>query len=135
MDDAELSNQERRIAMAMLTATTSQEVCFQRLGVRIQVKLDRQHGSKVRVTVENDFFNAGFDPSRWTDTTSQQLSQELIGESRHRICNQLQVAAMSLEILQSRSEDGSDDLAPILEMAIQSLTELERQAVDEKQPV
>jgi hypothetical protein len=118
-----------RHEMVMLTSETAREINFERLGISIELKRRSDDSTQIRVEAPTGFLDQDFDPTHWKPASSEPLSQAGRSEFRHHIRNRLHVAGMTLDILCRRSGGSDGDIEPILDMAIESLTELDELAV------
>jgi len=111
--------------MAALIAVYSKPIHFRHLNVSIEVGQTDEGKSVIKIDAHDEFLRGDFQSSKWPSVSDEALTGEEKSQRRHHVCNQLQVAAMSLEILTRRVAEEDDDVEPILEMAIESLEELD----------
>ncbi|TWT53780.1 hypothetical protein Pla22_14130 [Rubripirellula amarantea] len=124
--------------MTTLVGENSQIIQFRRLNISIEIVRSGDITTDINVEAPEGLFEGEFEPSSWTMTSCDGLSAEELSRRRHDICNHLHTAGMSLDILARRTEAGEtatvgrsgdgNDLEPILQIAVESLSELERLA-------
>ncbi len=114
--------------MITLPQHQSKRFHFRRLNVSIEVIRLSDRNTNVKIEMPSSLTGGGFKDSEWKETSDESLTREELSQRRHQICNQLQIAEMSLDILNQRVADGEQDLERILQMAIESLDELEHMA-------
>lgn len=112
--------------MVTLSDRKSQHFRFPNLDVSIDVCLSDGKPVHVDIVFPSDLFAADFDAARWGCSTNERLPTAEAANRRHAVCNRLQIAAMTLDILQQPFDvDDWESIDRILEMAIESLSYLE----------
>ncbi|GAA4459508.1 hypothetical protein [Novipirellula rosea] len=116
--------------MVALTSTCSEIFRFDKLGVVIRVDRIGRQTTLVEVTMSDTLFEDEFVANRWLNHSSNTVAMEDASKHRHAIRNRLQSASLSLDVLKRWSaEDAASDVERILEIAVESLGELESMAV------
>ncbi|GAA5510947.1 hypothetical protein [Novipirellula caenicola] len=116
--------------MVALTSTCSEIIRFDKLGVVIRVNRTDRQTTLVEVTMSDALFEDESATNRWLSHSPNTESMEAASKHRHAIRNRLQSASLSLDVLQRCSaEDPASDVERILEIAVESLTELESMAI------
>ena len=112
--------------MVALTSPCSEILRFVKLGVVIRVSRVNLQMTLVEVTMPDELFSNDFDANRWSSNAPDIVSNEDASNRRHAIRNRLHSASLSLDVLKRCSRDDvAADVERILEIAVESLTELE----------
>ncbi|EMI17271.1 hypothetical protein RMSM_05804 [Rhodopirellula maiorica SM1] len=112
--------------MVALTSSCSEIIRFDKLGVVIRVDRIDLQTTLVDVTMPEALFQDEFDANRWAPRASNTSPTEDASKHRHAIRNRLHSASLSLDVLmRCSSDDMASDVERILEIAVESLSELE----------
>ncbi|TWU46526.1 hypothetical protein [Rubripirellula reticaptiva] len=110
-------------------ATQREAIDFPNLQIHIEIVRRRGQPIALSLQTPSPTVPQAFDVADWPQCRWSGLSAEESSVERHAICNRLHAAAMSLDILERHTAEGDlEDVDAILNIAVESLTELERLA-------
>ncbi|TWT66351.1 hypothetical protein [Allorhodopirellula solitaria] len=126
IQDSLTATENCTVAARKTIAHTEQFYHFPKLGVRIQISLSPHKPPRLDTELSDKLFRSDFRDGEWSSLSQAGLSPAERSQRRHDICNRLQIAGFSLDVLEQQCAEGDLEVASTLEIVLESLSQLEQ---------